>query len=165
MKRKISDANRLLIFQEHVIPNYVSIHVLISLNKCTHACVRRRASLHMYIHYMHAHIQTCEHISKLTNQQKQQTNQPSNQPTNKPSNQQTNKPTYLPTYTYLYLPIPAYIHTCMHAYVHSITLLCIVLHCIKLPCITVHLITFDYIWFTLHTCIHTCMHACIHNHA
>ena len=135
MKRKISDANRLLIFQEHVIPNYVSIHVLISLNKCTHACVRRRASLHMYIHYMHAHIQTCEHISKLTNQQKQQTNQPSNQP--------TNKQTYIPTY--LYLPIPTYIHTCMHAYVHSITLLCIVLHCIKLPCITVHLITFDYI--------------------
>ena len=128
MKRRISDANRLLIFQEHVIPNYVSIHVLISLNKCTHACVRRRASLHMYIHYMHAHIQTCEHISKLTNQQKQQTNQPSNQPTNKPSNQQTNKPTYLPTYTYLYLH--TYIHACMHTYIvlHYFALYYIVLN-------------------------------------
>ena len=120
MKRRISDANRLLIFQEHVIPNYVSIHVLISLNKCTHACVRRRASLHMYIHYMHAHIQTCEHISKLTNQQKQQTNQPSNQP--------TNKQTYIPTY--LYLPIPTYIHACMHTYIvlHYFALYYIVLN-------------------------------------
>ena len=124
MKRKISDANRLLIFQEHVIPNYVSIHVLISLNKCTHACVRRRASLHMYIHYMHAHIQTCEHISKLTNQQKQQTNQPTNQLTNKQANLHTYLPTFLPTY------IPTYTHTCIHMYIvfHYFALYYIVLN-------------------------------------